>query len=144
MRSKSSIINFCLDVILLSYLVIAVVLLISCSSLKFNSMNVVHAMTDVEENSTCERTDDFYKRYDSNLSKASIYVGDYTKIAETEVENRVTICDVWFRSEGFMGASPYSIIHGNTTVTKIGDVVNGWCPVEYDGKTGWIHNSLLN
>ena len=144
MSSKSSFINFCLSIILLSYVFISVILIISCNNLKFNSVKVVHAMNDVEENSTYECTDDFYKRYNLNLSKASLYVGDYTKIVETKVEKRVTTCDVWFRSEGRTGAKPYGIILDNTTVTKIGDVVNGWCPVEYDGKTGWIYNSLLN
>lgn len=147
MRSKSFIQQVCLGSVLVCYLIVAILTVACCNQLRVDAA-VVYATNSIEEENTFEYSEEFYDRYNANLSKARLYIGDYTKVdvtISTEVTvNKVTRCNSCFRSEGSKWAECYEVIPYGTTVKVVGDSVNGWCPIEYNGVSGWVADSLLD
>lgn len=148
MRNSSFAQQSCLVFVVTVY-VIVTILMVSCYKRVVADASIVYATGNNDDNENkFEYSEEFYNRYNENLSKARIYVGEYVSVntssERVETPGRTTRCAVYLRADSSKNAECISVVPHNSFVKILGNAVNGWYPVEYEGNKGWVAANLIN
>ena len=147
MRNSSLAQQSCLVFVVTVY-VIVTILMVSCYKRVVTDASIVYATGNNDNENKFEYSEEFYNRYNENLSKARIYVGEYVSVntssIRVETPGRTTRCSVYLRADSSKDAECISVVPYNSFVKILGNAVDGWYPVEYKGNKGWVAANLIN